>query len=70
MLATKYGEFHFVSWSGKESNMWSEWINEFEPYLNHSDDRIKEIAKLAIKYATDKRKIAYDSERQRDIIGR
>ncbi len=55
--ATRWGEMKITSWSGNESDMWDEWMKNFEPYLLQSDERIREVAKICVenaKYSRDK----------------
>lgn len=68
--ATRWGEMKIVSWSGNESKMWDEWIKCFEPFLLHSDEQIREVAKISIENARYKRDNLLREELKKAVFGR
>ena len=68
--ATIWGSMRIVSWSGNESAMWDGWIRDFEPFLQHSDERIREVAKIAIESISLARDKALRGELQEEVFGR
>ena len=59
-----------VSWSGNESAMWDEWIENFEPYLQHANEKIQEVAKISIDSARDSRDNSLRGELKEAVFGR
>ena len=68
--ATMWGEMKIVSWSGNESNMWDEWMKNFEPYLLHSEEHIREVARICIENAKHSRDRALQEELKEAVFGR
>ncbi len=68
--ATLYNEGIGMSWEGNASEMWIDLKNRFEPFLTNPDDRIKDIAKIAVEKAESNRIQSLKRERQRAIYGR
>ena len=59
-----------VSWSGKESAMWSDWGKRFDALGSDSDARIREIGTTGSAYVTARRDAAIERERMHDVYGR
>jgi len=68
--ATRWGELKITLWSGKESGMWDEWMKNFEPYLLHPEERIREVARICIENAKYSRDRALQEESKEEIFGR
>jgi hypothetical protein len=68
--ATRWGEMKIVSWSGNESGMWDEWMKNFEPYLIHPEERIREVARICIENAKYSRDRALQEELKEAVFGR
>jgi hypothetical protein len=56
--------------TGKESEIWADWIKSFEAYLSHSDERIREIAKISIENARYRQDNALREEFKEAVFGR
>ncbi len=68
--ATRWGEMKITSWSGNESSMWDEWMKNFEPYLLHSEEQIREVARICIENAKYSRDRALQEELKEAVFGR
>jgi hypothetical protein len=63
-------QYRSLSWVGNESNVWNDWIEQFEPFLVHDDAQIQEVAQLAIACLHSRRNRALEEERHEAIYGR
>lgn len=54
---------------GKESDMWKQWVADFERLLSLSDPRIAEIGRLGYSEAVERRDAALMKERMEDVYG-
>jgi len=68
--ATRRGEMKIVYLSGNESTMWNEWIKDFEPFLHHPEERIREVARACIDDANHSRDRALQGELKEAVFGR
>jgi len=68
--ATKWGNMKLDWFSGNESEMWDDWIKTFEPYLQHDDEKIRDVAKISIENARLARDKALREEQQEAVFGR
>jgi hypothetical protein len=68
--ATRWREMKIVSWLGNESDMWDEWMKNFEPFLLHPEERIREVAKISIESAKYSRDKALQEELKEAVFGR
>jgi len=59
----------YLQWCGKESEMWEQWVADFERLISHSDPRIAEVARLGYSEAVERRQAALEKERMEDIYG-
>jgi hypothetical protein len=57
------------SWTGPESDMWQGWVNDFEALRDHSDPRIREIARIGADAARQRKSAAATEERRSAIYG-
>jgi hypothetical protein len=57
------------SWNGDESAHWAQWVESFEPLLEHSDPAVREIGEHGRNRAVAKRDRALAEERLEDIRG-
>ena len=60
----------FIWQTDKESEIWAEWVKNFEPYLLHAGESIREVAKISIENARHKRDNALREELQEAVFGR
>jgi hypothetical protein len=67
---TRWGEMKITWWSGNESGMWDEWMKNFEPYLLHPEERIREVARICIENAKYSRDRALQEELKEEVFGR
>jgi hypothetical protein len=68
--ATRWANMRVVTESGNESDRWTNWIECFEPYLQHNEEKIREVAKTSIANAKDARDRALREEQQEAVFGR
>jgi hypothetical protein len=68
--ATSWGSMKVVSWSGNESDMWDAKMKEFEPYLEHPEEQIREVARIYIENAKHSRDRALQGEMKEAVFGR
>ncbi|MEW6030893.1 MAG: hypothetical protein AB1554_15605 [Chloroflexota bacterium] len=68
--ATRWADMKVVSWSGNESAMWDEWMKNFEPFLFHAEERIREVARVCIDNAKRSRDGALQEEFKEAVFGR
>lgn len=59
----------YLQWCGKESDMWKQWVTDFERLLSLSDPRIAEIGRLGYSEAVERRDTALRKERMEDVYG-
>jgi hypothetical protein len=62
--------FYGNSWEGSQADMWQGWVDEFAALSNHSDPRIREVARLGMATAGERRAAALARERSEDVYGR
>ena len=58
-----------VSWSGKESTMWAEWVEQFDRLCSHEDARIRKVGEAGRARAKASRDRAVEQERDEAIYG-
>lgn len=58
-----------MMWSGKESDMWKEWIDGFHPYCQDEDPGIQDIALSATSIAESRMTVALVAERRERVHG-
>ena len=68
--ATRWGDMKVTSWSGKESDMWDEWMKNFEPYLLHAEEGIREVSRICVENAKYSRDRALQEELKEAVFGR
>ena len=68
--ATKWGNMRFDWFSGNELDMWDGWIKIFEPYLQHDNEQIRDVAKISIENARLARDKVLGEELKEAIFGR
>jgi len=68
--ATRWANMRVVLESGNESDRWADWLKSFEPYLQHNEEKIREVAKISIENARNARDRALREELQEAVFGR
>jgi hypothetical protein len=63
-------QYRSLSWVGNESHVGADWIEQFEPFLEHDDAQIQEVVQLAIQCLQHKRDHALGQERNEAVYGR
>jgi hypothetical protein len=64
-----YGYPMIVSWSGKESAMWAEWVERFGQLCSHEDERIRRVGEAGRAKAEASWDRALERERNEAIYG-
>jgi hypothetical protein len=67
--ATMWTSVRFIWQTGKESEIWADWVKSFEPYLLHAEESIREVAKILIENARNKHDNALREELQEAVFG-
>lgn len=58
-----------ISWSGKESAMWAEWVERFDRLYSHEDERIRKVGEVGRASARASQEFALRQERDDAIYG-
>ncbi len=58
-----------VSWTGSESSMWQDWVEQFERLATNRDDRIRRVGSVGATAARARAETAAQRERRQDIHG-
>jgi len=58
-----------MAWSGNESAMWQQWIDEFAELCNHHDGRVRVAGETGRSYALERQRQALAGERHDAIYG-
>lgn len=64
--ATRSGSW---GWSGPESAMWQGWLDDFNELLSDPDNRIREVARIGVKYVKEMQEHALKRERREAVYG-
>jgi hypothetical protein len=57
-------------WSGNESDMWQDWADRFRDLSSHAHQGVREVARIGIAYAKQRRDRALAAERLQAAYGR
>jgi hypothetical protein len=57
-------------WSGNESDMWQDWADRFRALSSHAHQGVREVARIGIAYAEQRRDRALAAERLQAVYGR
>ncbi len=64
-----YGYSMVITWTGNESQMWSEWIERFDRLCSHEDERIRQVGEAGKRRAHSAYESALRQERREAIYG-
>ena len=67
--ATKWANMRVTIETGNESDRWADWVKNFEPYLQHDEEKIREVARISIESAKSARDRALREELQEAVFG-
>ena len=64
-----HGYPRVISWAGKESTMWAEWVEQFDRLCSHEDERIRKIGEAGKARTKALQDRALEEERNEAIYG-